>query len=313
MKDISEFARLRGVRVIPEFDTPGHTGAWTGFPGLLSLCYDRNGVNDILQNIIDPTKDANWEFLTNFFGEALDLFKDNYFHFGGDEVSSYMLECWERNKDVLKWMQDNGFGTDTNKLLNYYFKKLVQLVQEHKNTTMVFWQEVLDLNVAPKGSVAHVWKGDTQDQIMSEMYTVTAAGHNAILSSCWYLNYIKYGADWGYVDGDTGRTRGLYYECDPTAFGGSQEQIERVLGGEAAMWSEFVDGTNLTPRLWPRASAVAERLWSDPSQTTSADAAWPRLHEHRCRMMNRGYEVEPPNNPDFCHEFWDPQYPDMET
>lgn len=82
------------------------------------------------------------------------------------------------------------------------------------------------------------------------MYQVTSAGHYAILSSCWYLNYIKYGADWGYVDNSAMRQRGLYYECDPTAFGGSQAQIDLVLGGEAALWGEFVDGTNIIPRLW---------------------------------------------------------------
>uniref|UniRef100_A0AC34QMM1 Beta-N-acetylhexosaminidase n=1 Tax=Panagrolaimus sp. JU765 TaxID=591449 RepID=A0AC34QMM1_9BILA len=303
MKDIIEFARLRGIRVVPEFDTPGHTGAWgAGVPGLLSLCYNSQGVNNILGNIIDPTKDANWQFLTDFFGEALDFFKDGYFHFGGDETDTYMLQCWERNKDVLNWMQNNGFGKDTTKLLNYYFQKLVKLVQTHKNTTMIFWQEVLDMNVAPAGSVAHVWKGNNLDEIMQEMYTVTAAGHRALLSSCWYLNYIKYGADWP-----------DFYACDPQHFGGTDEQNQLVLGGEAAIWGEFVDGTNLTPRLWPRASAVAERLWSDPGQTSSSSAAWPRLHEHRCRMMSRGYEVEPPNDPDYCPDFWDPQYPDMQT
>lgn len=106
---------------------------------------------------------------------------------------------------------------------------------------------------------------------------------------------------------------GLYYQCEPTGFNGTKVQKDLVLGGEAMMWGEFVDGTNLTPRLWPRASAVAERLWSDPVQTQSADAAWPRLHEFRCRMMARGYEVEPPNDPDYCPDFWDPTFPDMKT
>uniref|UniRef100_A0A914Z492 beta-N-acetylhexosaminidase n=1 Tax=Panagrolaimus superbus TaxID=310955 RepID=A0A914Z492_9BILA len=50
IKDIIEFARLRGIRVIPEFDTPGHSGAWNAFKGLLSLCYDTNGKNTILRS-----------------------------------------------------------------------------------------------------------------------------------------------------------------------------------------------------------------------------------------------------------------------
>ncbi|KAK5964188.1 Hexosaminidase, partial [Trichostrongylus colubriformis] len=82
----------------------------------------------------------------------------------------------------------------------------------------------------------------------------------------------------------------------------------RVLGGEAALWGEYVDGTNLMTRMWPRASAVAERLWSDPEQTKSHEASWPRLHEFRCKMMNRGFAVAPPNAPDYCPFEWNPVY-----
>jgi hypothetical protein len=58
----------------------------------------------------------------------------------------------------------------------------------------------------------------------------------------------------------------------------------------------------------PNAGAAAERLWSDPAQTTSANAAWPRFHEHRCRLLARGYQVEPPNDPDFCYDEYDPVF-----
>ncbi|PIO75538.1 hypothetical protein TELCIR_02403 [Teladorsagia circumcincta] len=83
------------------------------------------------------------------------------------------------------------------------------------------------MNVPAKDSIAHVWKGDNIDDIMNEMASVTANGHKAILSSCWYLNYIKYGADWGYVDNSNMRLRGLYYQCDPTNFQGTDAQKVR--------------------------------------------------------------------------------------
>ncbi|KAE9547300.1 hypothetical protein FO519_009488 [Halicephalobus sp. NKZ332] len=312
IKDIINFARLRGVRVIPEFDTPGHTGSWKGVTGLLPQCYDDDGTTALPQ-LFDTTKDSNYDFLKNFFAELLDLFQDNWFHFGGDEVQFFQEQCWINNKDIARWMEDRGMGNDTDELLNYYWSNFVPLIQNHKNVTMVFWEEVLDRNIAPQGSIAHVWKGDTPDEIMSEMYNVTEAGHKAILSSCWYLNYIKYGAEWGYVNETHTMDRGMYYECDPTAFGGTQEQIDLVIGGEAAMWAEMVDGSNLTPRMWPRASAVAERLWSDPAQTVSADDAWPRLHEYRCRLLDRGYPAEPPNFPDYCPHYWDPDYFDVQV
>uniref|UniRef100_A0A914VJP8 Beta-hexosaminidase A n=1 Tax=Plectus sambesii TaxID=2011161 RepID=A0A914VJP8_9BILA len=309
VKRVVDFARLRGIRVVVEFDTPGHTGAWgLGQPGLLSDCFTSSG-SPTLPNLIDPTKNETYTFLAALFQEVLNVFPDNYIHLGGDEVGGTAIDCWLNNPRILKFMKDNGFGNDTTLLENYYFKRLLPIIQNigsHKKP--IVWQEVLDNKVVAPGVIAHVWKGDTYDDMLTEMEAVTKAGHYAIMSSCWYLNYIKYGNDWGYVDYPLKINRGMYYECDPTGFKGTDEQKQRVLGGEAIMFGEYVDATNLIPRLWPRASAVGERLWSDPAQTVSPDVAWPRLHEFRCRMMRRGYPVEPPNLPTYCPSPFEADY-----
>ena len=75
------------------------------------------------------------------------------------------------------------------------------------------------------------------------------------------------------------------------------------------MWGEYVSSINLIPRLWPRASAVAEKLWS-PSHIKNKDLAAPRLQEHECRMLQRGYRVEPSNGPGFCDIDWNNMFLD---
>ena len=47
---------------------------------------------------------------------------------------------------------------------------------------------------------------------------------------------------------------------------------------------EYVDGTNVIQRTWPRVNAVAERLWSAVDVTDISDAS-ARIEQSRCRMI----------------------------
>jgi hexosaminidase len=58
------------------------------------------------------------------------------------------------------------------------------------------------------------------------------------------------------------------------------------------MWGEQVDGHNIDSRVWPRAGAVAERLWSVQT-LTDPKAATPRLNQQACRMEQRGINCGP--------------------
>jgi hexosaminidase len=276
--EIIEYARLRGIRVMPEFDTPGHTASWgASHPEILTACgppyTGRYGP-------INPTKDETYVFLRELFQELVKVFPDKYQHLGGDEVG---FECWQSNDEIKQFMKERGIANYRD-LEEFYIQKLIDQVTA-LNASSVVWQEVFENGVRlPKGTVVHVWTGDRR-RLLNQ---ITRQRLPALLSSCWYLDHLSTGGDWK-----------KFYDCDPEDFWGNEDQKKLVYGGEACMWSEVVDDSNIVQRIFPRASATAEKLWS-PFYVNDVEAAKRRLEEHYCRMRNRGIQAQPPNGPGLC-------------
>jgi len=284
VKRILDYGRMRGIRILPEFDTPGHVRSWDAIPDLLTPCYSGDKPNGYF-GPINPTIEKNYVFLKEFFQEVGEVFNDPYLHLGGDEV---YLGCWKSNPQITQWMKDHGMGKNYSLLEQYYEQKLLDIVAGIGKKYVV-WQEVVDNQVKVKpDTVVNVWKGGWQN----EMKKVTEMGFDTILSSCWYLNYISYGDDWHY-----------HYKCDPHDFKGDATLKKKVIGGTACMWGEFVDGVNLISRSWGRGIFVGGRLWHAKEQRSFADAAY-RTWEHRCRYLRRGLNADVIYGSQYCrHEY----------
>ncbi|XP_061656146.1 beta-hexosaminidase subunit beta isoform X4 [Phyllopteryx taeniolatus] len=234
VKMIIEFARLRGIRVIPEFDTPGHTQSWgKGQADLLTPCFAGSEPSGSF-GPVNPIINTTYDFMRRLFQEVAAVFPDDYVHLGGDEVD---FTCWKSNPDIQRFMEQQGFGKNYSELESLYIQRLLDIVASTKKGCVI-WQEVFDNGVKLKPeTVVHVWMGGAD--YGEELHNVTAAGFTAILSSPWYLDYISYTQDWL-----------KYYKVEPLKFNGTEEQKKLVIGGEACLWGEYVDATNLTPRLW---------------------------------------------------------------
>ncbi|KAM6960619.1 beta-hexosaminidase subunit alpha [Aplochiton taeniatus] len=276
VRRVVSHARLLGIRVLPEFDTPGHTQSWgKGQPGLLTPCF-KGAVPSGTFGPVNPVLTSSYQFMASLFKEVSSVFPDSFVHLGGDEVD---FSCWKSNPDVRAFMKTMGFGSDYSKLESYYMENIVNITLA-LNKTSIVWQDVFDYREARSSlSVVEVWKAGCY---LCEVCRVTKAGLKVILASPWYLDQPGPTHDWA-----------RYYTVWPLAFKGTEQQKQLVIGGEVCMWGEYVDATNLSPRLWPRASAAAERLWSDAKQTSSVEQAFPRLKDFRCKLLRRGIQAEP--------------------
>ncbi|XP_026775473.3 beta-hexosaminidase subunit alpha [Pangasianodon hypophthalmus] len=269
-------ARFRGIRVVPEFDSPGHTQSWgKGQPDLLTPCYKRTVPSGTF-GPINPTLSSSYQFMNSLFKEVTSVFPDSFVHLGGDEVD---FTCWKSNPNVQAFMAKMGFGHDYFKLESFYMESIMNITAAFNKTSIV-WQDVFDYHKRSKAQyVVEVWK---RGCYLCKVRQVAKAGLKVILAAPFYLDLPGPTHNWA-----------RYYTVRPLSFKGTEQQKKLVIGGEVCMWGEYVDATNLSPRLWPRASAAAERLWSNEEQTSSVDEAFPRLEDFRCKMIRRGIQAEP--------------------
>ena len=256
VKEIIAYARDRGIRVIPEFDMPGHSTAWfVGYPELASAPgpYSIERHWGVFDPAMDPTNEEVYTFLDKLIGEMAALFPDEYFHIGGDEVNG---KQWDANPRIQAFMR--GHGMKSNDELQTYFSTRVQaLVKKHGKKT-IGWDEVLHPGV-PKDIVVQSWRGQ------ESLAAAARLGYMGILSNGYYIDLMFPASRHYEVDPLEGATAGL-----------TAEEKARILGGEATMWSEYVTPENVDSRIWPRTAAIAERFWS-PESVKDVDSMYRRL------------------------------------
>ena len=83
------------------------------------------------------------------------------------------------------------------------------------------------------------------------------------------------------------------YSFDPRLADEPPEAARRVLGAQGQLWTEYIATRDrLDYMAYPRASALAEVLWTPPGRRRYADFL-ERLAAHRARFLVQGVNARP--------------------
>ena len=276
IRRIVAYARDRGIRIIPEFDMPGHCATWLiGYPELASAPGPYNIIHTfgIYDPALDPTNEAVYTFIDKLIGEMAALFPDEYLHIGGDEVT---YKHWKQNPRIQAFIRQQNLRDEPG-LQAYFNRRVLPILKKH-GKKMAGWDEILHQNL-PRDILVQSWRDH------DSLAAAAKQGYKTLLSFGYYLDHLN--------------LTSTYYSVDP--LGGpakslSSEQAANVLGGEACMWTEFISPETIDSRMWPKTAAIAERLWSPAAQTASIENMYARLDaishrlDFRGALHNRNYE-----------------------
>ncbi len=266
IKDIIRYADERGIRVVPEFDIPGHATSWlVAYPEYASLPGPYKLQRDwgIFDPVFDPTKEKTYEFFDAFFKEMSELFPDEFIHIGGDENNG---KQWKANEKIQEFMKENGFE-NTSELQAYFNKRIAKILSKYTKK-MIGWDEILEPGI-PKNIVIQSWRGK------EGLINAAKNGYRAILSNGYYIDLIQ-PTDFHYLNDPLPENIEL-----------TENEKKLILGGEATMWSEFVSPETIDSRIWPRTAAIAERFWS-PQKIKNVDDMYRRLETVSFRLEELG-------------------------
>lgn len=286
LQHIIKYAKNRGVRVIPEIDLPGHARAgWRQINPDLVACGDSWWSNDVWASHtavepppgqLDIMNDEVYEVIADVYNELSEIFTDNVFHVGADEIQT---GCYNMSTLIQNWFKEDP-SRSWNDLSQYYVDKAYPIFMNKTNRRLMMWEDILltpeGAHTLPTDVILQSWNND-----LVNIQNLTSRGYDVIVSSSshfyldcgfggWVSNDPRYIDDYSNDVFNTGlggswcapyKTWQRIYDYDFTA-NLTDAQAEHVIGAEVALWSEQVDSTVLTQKIWPRAAALAESTWS---------------------------------------------------
>lgn len=269
IREILEYAAVRGITVIPELDIPGHSRAAIAAYPEFSTRPDTTlnvattwGMYNRQNNVLAPNE-ASFTFLRTIFRELTELFPSTYIHLGGDECSKLW---WKQDPATQVFMKEKGLKDET--ALQTYFIEQVAGYLKESGRKAIGWHEIAEGEL------------DTATLIMNwgnEKQALAAArkGFSLVMSpgKPFYFDH--------YQSKDPKDSLAIHgynpleavYKYDPVPAAISKAGLaHKIIGGQANVWTEYMEySTKVDYMIFPRMSAVSEALWTPAARKNYPD------------------------------------------
>jgi hexosaminidase len=289
VREILAYAKERFITVVPEIEVPGHVRALLAahpeFACRDGLSRVPRTMNDIEEDVLCAGNDAAIHFMEQVYDEVCALFPGTYIHIGGDECpKNRWKECakCQTRINALGLKGEDGLQAWVTRHFTDYLAK--------KGRRTIGWDEILAGEPGTE-TVVHNWR--------KPEYGIEAAdkGHDVIVSALMktYFSVPQGVKDdpFTYLSPKMQCPLSAAYAFNPLA-GMTDAAKRHVLGAECCMWSECVwNEYDLAFKLWPRACAFAEAVWTAPAAPRDFPDFMRRMVIHRTRLIAVGVNCAP--------------------
>ncbi|TFK39090.1 N-acetylhexosaminidase [Crucibulum laeve] len=291
VQDIVSYAGARGIDVLVEIDTPGHSGSISASHPEHIACPQSDPWSDFAgeppSGQLRLASQATTNFTANFISAIAKTLPSKLFSTGGDEINT---NCYAHDASTQADLKSSGRTLE--QALNVFTQATHKALLDIGKTPVVWEEMALEHQVSLSNeTIVMVW-------ISSQNAAAVAKKNLRIVHGPSDYFYLDCGAGEWLGNDPTGnswcdpfKTWQKAYTFDPLA-NITAQQAPLVLGGQQLLWTEQSSPENLDSIVWPRAASSAEVFWTGavlPDGTArNVGSALPRLHDIRYRMVKRG-------------------------
>ncbi|WP_286263126.1 beta-N-acetylhexosaminidase [Thalassotalea atypica] len=282
IKELVTYANNLGIRVVPEFDLPGHASAIAvAYPELIAE--KNNYVAErqwgVFEPLLDITNPKTYQFIEAVITELTDLFPDEYLHIGGDEVNP---KQWLGSKDVRALMLKHNLK-DADDVQSFFNVKLQKILSKHKRK-MMGWDEIHHEDL-PQDIVVQSWRG------LESLNRIAGSGYQALLSAGFYI--------------DQPQATAYHYRNDPLAnIALASQKANEILQLQMQNAEQWRTWSFTMPRL--KGSAVKGSLTLISNEKNNKFIGYLKLNEHHHKevAIHSSLQELQDNQVVFSHDSW---------